>query len=424
MDRRLKVLVSAYACNPYRGSEPGIGWGFATAIGQQHDVWVLTSEANRLDIEAEMGAHPESYVNLHFYYVPRVRWLALETIWPPSYLWTYELWQKAAYRVGAALHQQVGFDLMHMVTYGTFRSPGYLWRLDVPLVIGPVEGLDNTPWRYLPMMGLKGGLHFAARNIINSLHKRFLPVPKRAFRKAAGVIAASEGMQEQIRRWYGRESEVICEIGPPPVMADDFTRRQPQEALRISWSAQHMPGKALHLLIGALRRLDPRVDWSLDILGEGPCTGKWRRLATKLGVEERCRWHGRLPRTEAVSLVHKSHVFVITSLHDMTSTVLIEALSQGVPVVCPDHFGFRDVVTDDCGIKMPIRTRRQFESDMAAAIVRLAGDEQWRQRLAEGALRRAEDFSWKGKAQRLSAIYAGCTTAGNTELVAAEGYRT
>ena len=104
-------------------------------------------------------------------------------------------------------------------------------------------------------------------------------------------------------------------------------------------------------------------------------------------------------------MAKQAHIGVITSLKDLTSTVLLEFLSAGLPVVCPDCCGFTNVITPDCGIKLSVRTPRQLTADLAAALERLAGDEDERRRLAEGALRRVGDFSWEGKAAALNEIY-------------------
>jgi glycosyltransferase involved in cell wall biosynthesis len=151
--------------------------------------------------------------------------------------------------------------------------------------------------------------------------------------------------------------------------------------------------------------LPDELKWTLDILGTGPCTAKWKQLAGKLGLSDRCTWHGWIPRDSAVDIVHQSHIFVITSLKDLTSTVLLEALSQGVPVVCPDHCGFSNVVTGDCGIRLPIKTPRQLACDISTAIIKLSQDEAERQRLARGALVRIKDFSWEKKSEKINAIY-------------------
>src|SRR5687767_11402991 len=40
---RRRVLVSAYAVSPTRGSEPGMGWNICTRLARYHDVTVLCS---------------------------------------------------------------------------------------------------------------------------------------------------------------------------------------------------------------------------------------------------------------------------------------------------------------------------------------------------------------------------------------------
>ena len=412
MAKRLKVLVSAYACNPTQGSEKGVGWGWVTAIGRHHDLWVLTGELHRADIERAQTADPECCRNVHFRYIPRTRWTRLEKVWPPAYLWTYGLWQRAAYRAGAELHARVGFDLVHLITYVGFRVPGHLWKLDIPFVWGPIGGLENTPWRLLPVLGPRGCIHYGCRNIINPLHKRFLPGPRRAFRKANGnLIAATEGIRREILRWYAQPSRVICEIGPPERMAGAPSVRRPEEPLRLAWSGRHLPGKALPLLLDALPAVPPGIAWTLDVLGDGPERVKWQRRAERRGIAARCRWHGQVSRADALATVAASHLFVITSLKDLTSSVLLEALAQGVPVICPDHCGFSNVVTPDCGIKLPVSTPPRLIRGLAGAIGKLAADEGERQRLARGALQRIGDFAWDRKADAVNAIYARAVSA-------------
>lgn len=70
----MKVLACAYACNPYRGSEEGVGWGWVNAIARNHDVWVLTAEYHKEDIERAIGDTKTSEGRLHFVFVPPQPW--------------------------------------------------------------------------------------------------------------------------------------------------------------------------------------------------------------------------------------------------------------------------------------------------------------------------------------------------------------
>jgi glycosyltransferase involved in cell wall biosynthesis len=412
---RFKILICAYACNPVKGSEEGVGWGWVKAISKYHELHVITAEFHRGDIEAVISQRPDNFENIHFHYVPHKSWyysvnskgwLFIEgSVFKPLMNYAYRFWQRDAFALAKELHKKHGFDLVHQLTYVGFRFPGHLWKLDIPFVWGPIGGIENTPWRFLPSMGIYGGIYYLGRNIINSLHRRFLRGPKKAFKKAHGnIISATEGIRKEIVHWYGEDSEVICEIGPPPAIVGDYPKRASGEILRLSWSGQHLPGKALPLLLKALALLPAEMKWRLDILGEGPCTVGWKRLAGKLGMADRCTWHGWITRDAAIDIIHQSHICIITSLKDLTSTVLLEALSQGVPVICPDHCGFSDVITRDCGIKVPVIWPEQLVSDMAAAILKLAFDESERERLGQGAIERIKDFSWDKKAEKINAV--------------------
>jgi len=417
--RPFKTLVIAYACNPYRGSEHGVGWGWVKMIAESHEVHVITAVFEKNDIKHWLDHHPAYKARIHLYY-PGHRafhyqkqskvWLKIEH--SPFKIFmnmAYRLWQKEAFTLAKRLHREHDFDLCHLVTYVGFRFPGRFYQLECPFVWGPVGGLENTPWHLIRLLGPYGAVYYSARNLINEFDRRFLPGPKRAMKKAArnnGIIAATSGMQKEIRKWYKAESTVICEIGPPAIDAPNAVlSRSKGEPLRICWSGEHLPGKAFPLLVRALAKMPARVKWRVDVLGAGPLTKKWKNQARAAGIAPKCTFHGNLPRQEALGVMRQAHLVVITSLKDLTSTVLLEALSQGVPVIALDHCGFSDVLTPECGIKIPVQNPRQVVRDIAEAIIRLWSNETHRRHLAKGALRRVQDFSWEKKAEKINTIY-------------------
>ena len=407
MNKRLKILVSAYACSPVRGSEPGMGWGFVEALSKYHDLWVITEkEKFQAEIESELDKRPELRGHIKFFYITKTRHRTLRKIWPPSYYWFYKTWQKKAYALGKELQAETGFDVIHQLNMVGFREPGYLWKLDAPFVWGPVGGLSLFPWRFLPVVGLYGMVFYLGRNIMNLLHMYLLQRPRKAAARAQGnIIAATPDTKAAISKLWGKESELICEVGPPIQNAQTFSAHAPDEPIKIIWSALHIPRKALNLLLEALPFVSRDVEWHLHILGRGARTRAWKKLAEKKGIVKQCIWHGWLPKDEALSVMRQGHVFVITSLADLTSTVVLEAMSQGLSVICLDHCGFSHVVTNNCGIKIPVQNPKQVTVDIARSIQRLWTDESYRQFLANGALKRVSDFSWDKKAEQINKIY-------------------
>jgi glycosyltransferase involved in cell wall biosynthesis len=388
------------------GTELGVGWGWVEAISSYHDLWVLTGAHNRDDIEAELRRRPGLAAHLNFEYIDRKRNLRLEKLGKPFYLYTYKhQWLHDAFTRARERHIEVRFDLAHQLTYIGFRFPGFLWKLGIPFVWGPIGGLEQTNWRLLPAMGLKGAAYYFARNLINDFDRRVRRGPRLAFRRASGgVIAATTGIQKEIQRFYNVSSTVIPEVGIPPIAAQQPTKRCEGTPLKLVWSGNHLPGKALPLLLKALSRVESSVEWRLTVLGSGPCTKEWRRLSEKLTLGSRVSWAGQLCRHEALTVMQQAQVLVITSVYDLTSTVLVEALANGLPVICPDHCGFRDAIDESCGIKVPADTPPHLIDGLARALIRLS-DERTRYKLASACISRSEKFDWEKKAVAVDEIY-------------------
>jgi len=73
MERPVKVLLSAYACDPSKGSECAVGWGWATKLAEQgYEVWVITHSSSRAAIDNYLHAHGTQRLHFHYH---QVGWL-------------------------------------------------------------------------------------------------------------------------------------------------------------------------------------------------------------------------------------------------------------------------------------------------------------------------------------------------------------
>lgn len=406
--RRLRVFISAYACSPHLGSEPGVGWGFVSHLAERYELDVVAEEEKfREDIIAWTKAnpnHPASRIRFHFIRKKRNR--LLRKIWPPSYYWYLQEWHRRVERLAKTLDAERNFQILHQLTMVGFREPGYLWRMDKPFVWGPIGGTGTFPMRFHSYIGLYGMIYYAAYNIWNSLQIRFLNRPRNAARKAGkGLIFATSENLAAVREHWGQGGTILSEVGDSGLGSGTWAPRLTGSPLKIIWSGQHIPRKALNLGLKALCKVSEDVPWELHVLGEGPQSAAWESLAESLGVLGRCVFYGNVPRDTALSTAANCHVAFITSLRDLTSTVTIESLELGLPVIAPYHCGFADAITNDCGILVSVTTPQRFIDDAAVAIETLARNEALRSKLAQGALKRAKHYAWANKADQLAAIY-------------------
>lgn len=399
----MKILVNCYACSPYQGSEPGMGWNFVRCLSQLHDLHIITECKYRADLERYFAVYPDAKLRCHFYYVRRERHNLLRKIWPPSYYWFYRKWQKEVLQVVRELDAKEKFDLIHQLNMVGYREPGYLWTIGKPFVWGPMGGFNITPWRLLPTMGMKGCLFYAARNVINLYQMHFSIRVDKAVKRSSCVLCATRDDAVAVKQLWNKNCVIIPEVGFTAVGKDIIPLKR-EGKLKICWSGLHIPRKSLNLLLEAVAQCRCKDDIELHIIGNGECNAKWKGMAQRLQITQ-VRWYGWIDRQKALDIMKSSHLFAITSLSDATSTVLLEALSCGLPVVTLNHLGFANVVSETCGIKIDIHSKVQVIRDIAQAIDSLFESESTRLLLARNAIERAKEFSWDGKAHIIDNIY-------------------
>lgn len=405
MSRKHKILISSYACAPNRGSEPGMGWNFVTGLSKLNEVHVIVEKRKwEKPINEYLTKYPELNYNIKFYFIDKKRNKLLRKIWPPSYYWFYKKWQKEVFEFALKLNYKENFDIIHQLNMVGYREPGYLWKIDKPFVWGPIGGLENSPWSFLPSLGLKGFIFHAARNIVNLWQRNFLIRPLLATKRINSVLITATPENNKIAKLnWGKSSSIICEVGSESLPDIQINSRLDEESLKIVWSGLHIARKNLPLLLRALSKVD--FNFELHILGDGELNKKWKNIARELGIGEKCIWYGWVEKNKANSIYCSSHVFCITSISDLTSTVTLESLSFGLPIICLDHCGFSHIVNNSCGIKIPVLNPNIAINEFSKALTKVYHDENLRIKMSQSAFRRSKEFTWDIKINKINKIY-------------------
>ncbi len=210
----MKVLISAYGCEPGRGSEAGVGWNCVQQAARFYDVWVLTQDYARQGINAALAS--DALPRVKFVYLDLPAWALFwkETPWGVQI--HYYLWQLAAYFVGRRLHRKVGFDLIHHVTLVKYWMPSFLALLPVPFIWGPVGGGESSPRAFRYSLSLRGRIFEVARDLARKLGECD-PFVRLTARKAALGLATTEETAKRMRMLRCRRVSVLTQVGLPLV---------------------------------------------------------------------------------------------------------------------------------------------------------------------------------------------------------------
>lgn len=415
MDRRLKILVSAYFCSPYKGSESGLGWNVVCRLATRHDVTVLCGDLSgaqptRRDLERYRDEHglPDGLTIRHVapdFLVRMLNWLhRVPGLWFVYYL-AYRRWQKLALVSATELQRKSPFDLVHHLNIIGFREPGYLWKLEVPFFWGPLSGAPVVPAGFLKDFSAGQRLRWTVRNHLNLHQRQGGTRCRRAAGRASRIWTVSREDREMVSEW-GWDSQPLLETGgTPPGDGACPVELRPGEPLRLVWSGVFLGIKALPLVLRAVARAQRSRDVVLDVLGDGPEKLRWMAEVKEQGLEKQVCFHGFVPKAEAIAIMRKAHVLFHSSVKEGTPHVVLEALSLGLPVICHDACGMGVAVTRDCGIKVPLESPETSVEGFAAALDRLAADSALLKCLSEGALERSRELSWEAMTRCLEEGY-------------------
>ncbi|MBZ5672030.1 MAG: glycosyltransferase family 4 protein [Acidobacteriia bacterium] len=409
----MRILLSAYACEPEEGSEPGCGWNWVQQIARFHEVWAITRSNNRQPIERASGEKP--LPNVHWVYFDLPRWVRFWKKGQRGVHLYYYLWQIGAYLVGREMHRTIRFDLVHHVTLGTYWMPCFLTLLPVPVIWGPVGGGESAPRSFWRSFSLRGKVYEVWRDLAR-IRGHLDPFVRLTARRAAWGFATTVETERRLRALGCRRVSVLPKIALP---ASEIQRLRSLPFRRSSPFRLLSVGRFLHLkafelglkAFAQFRREFPATEYWL--IGDGPEHNRLLGLARNLGVGDKVTFWGSMPRSQVLGKLGECDVLVHPSLHESGGWVCQEAMAAGRPVVCVDLGGLALQVTEDTGIKVPATSPEQVVSDLAAAFYRLASDPELRARLSLGAMKRVEEhFNWNNKGLFMAKLYESlCTVA-------------
>ena len=407
--RRLKVLISAYACEPHKGSEPGVGWNISRQMARYHEVWVVTRSNNRPAIDAELPDGARS--GLHFVYYDLPSWAQWWKRGKRGVQLYYYLWQMAIYFVVWRLHRCVQFDLVHHLTFGKYWSPSFLSLLPVPFLWGPVGGGESAPKGFWKGFGLRGLIFENLRELVRWFAE-YDPFIRLTAKRSAWVLTKAPETSVRVKKLGARTVEILGEsavsAGDVATVCDESLTNSVCRFVSVA-NLLHLKGFHLSLQAFALAQLACSEYW---IIGDGPERQRLQTLAQTLGIADRVMFFGQLPRSEVLKKIKECHVLVHPSLHDSGGWVCLEGMASGRPVICLDLGGPATQVTPQTGFKVPADSPPLVIQEMAQAMNRLAQDKTLRRRMGQAARNHmAASFTWERKGELLNRYYTAIATS-------------
>jgi glycosyltransferase involved in cell wall biosynthesis len=399
----MKILLSAFSCEPGRGSEPGKSWNWAYELAiAGNEVWVLTSSIGKPAIEAFLTSTP----------VPGLRFVYIERPQIPTFAGPFRVllqhirWQWYALDVARDLNEKIDFDVVHHISFGSIHLGSQLWRLGKPFVFGPVGGGQVAPRGFRRYF--RGGW---MAELLRSVVVRYLTGAVLAARSTISnadlVLVANQETREWAVRLGGRNVVYMSSGGiARSLLADPAERRRDDPScLKILWAGRLLPRKGVLLALEALALVDPSLNIRCTILGGGEQGRYLPSWIKRLGLEDRVNWRGQVPWIEAIEAFRKHDVFIFTTLRETEGVQLLEAMAGGAAIVTLDHHGPHMAVPNSAGIKVPVTTAVETVAALARALERLAREPETVEAMGLAGMKWAAENTWEKKVAKAIEYY-------------------
>jgi hypothetical protein len=210
---------------------------------------------DRSIIEKFLAEHPNPRLRFHWSELPSVlASLAFgrDDVGLQS-AFLYSIWQRRTYKKAIELHERIGFDIVHHVSYGSQSAPPPVWKLPVPFIWGPMGGAQQTPHTFRQYFGPSW-----ARDFLRNARVRILshsPFLRKAVRSSALVLATNRDTAKLLNRIGGRDVRLFLDSG----LASNFILREPvfrqtDGSLTLLWAGRMQPRRPCRWRCKPLRK--------------------------------------------------------------------------------------------------------------------------------------------------------------------------
>lgn len=371
----MKVLLTAYACSPERGSEPKVGWDAVLAISRQHECWVLTSTKFKQEIERWLIKKP--LPNVHFvYHGSDYRWWGNGMAAKLQTWFLYHRWQKSVIHKARHLCETIKFDVAQHVTLTAWRIPPKLWKLPIPFVWGPVGGTAEMPPQFLNRLGVISRYFEKVRK----LHT-FMVLHSAAFKNCVQNAAVIIAANNESKRFF-RQRHCPAKLLTLPVVYFSAIRvhelRRPAKTtspspLRLFAGGTLQGSKGVALAIQALKKVkDAGIDFSYVVAGHGSEVGKLKQLVDTLQLSDRVTISKPFTGKDYLSQLHAADVYLMPSFRETTPVTLLEAMLAGCYPVVADASASGEIVRELGGSAVACSAVEELINNLAEAIIEIA----------------------------------------------------
>lgn len=193
---------------------------------------------------------------------------------------------------------------------------------------------------------------------------------------------------------------VDTDVFYPPVAK----RNLQNEAVQILFVSRLSPQKGVETLIKTCGILKKRGvnNFRLTIVGDGPLKNKMFSMINKFKLGDKVDFLGWRKLEELPSLYRNSDIFFLPSVMEGMSSVVLQAMACGLPIIASKVEGFEEVLKENVNGLTAIYNDAHGFADALEKLIRLP---ELREKMSRKSFEKSKQFSWEKVAERYFIFY-------------------
>lgn len=387
-----RILISAYGCEPNKGSEQGVGWNWMLQLARFAEVVVLTRSNNRIPIEAALPTEIRDHVHFEYYDLPPAitRFKHKEK----GLYFYYLLWQWGAYRRARELIHEMRFDFVIALTFGSLWMPTFMHKLPVPFIWGPIGGGEAVPFKLISTLPLRARVtQYLRYFLITTI--RLNPLVMQPIRQARLILARTADTARLVPIQYANKVRVCLEtaVSEEFLLYKGRLKVSKRSGFRVIYSGRLV---ALKNVATALQAISVVVAAGITIefvlVGDGPERARLEEMVAKLRISEAVHFLGTVTQAQVMNELIQSDAYLFPSLKEGGVWSLMEAMSVGLPVICVNTSGMGFITDENSAIRVEPISQEHLVAGFAEALTLLANSSERRKLLGDNGRQRIETF--------------------------------
>jgi len=405
---RLKIFISAYACEPNLGSEIGVGWHWVLQMSQYFELWVLTRKSNQSNIETWIAKHPE-YESINFIYFDLPYYLRFWKKGLRGVRTYYNIWQWCTNNMVKKTMLENKIKIFHHLTYGNALWSVSSYGKKQFFVWGPTGGTEIITKDFTKHYELKGrGLESLRRLVVKSL--AYNPGFKNRCKHANLILSKTELHKESIPFNYRGKAILFTDVAVDDFEVDNYTFEKESMTLKYIVVGKLDPWRGFDILIEAFAKaVKKNANLQLQIVGKGMDLNRLQNLINNLDMSNHIKMIGEVSMEKYKQLMRDTDVVVNPCLKEGAVTTAFDSMALGKPLICIDTTGYTRYFSSEYAIVLPLQNREKIILALKDALLKLTNPVE-RDKLGRHAQKMGAKFTWENRGKE---IYKAITEAYN-----------